>query len=279
MSAPDAAPQPLDDPELDESKLDPSALRIKKAFTQHRVTQLFHPVISLTNDETPESKRDIRRVGLQLVDQDGGLAGEGEIYQTASEPAFRKFIDRWQIRETIGHVVNNKPDTYLFLLPLSEASLADPGLFNWLRKLLAGLDNHQPGKSIALELSAKNFLELEKPAAALMAYLHKSHGFRFVLDKVKNADDLSVASRHGLHFYMVLMHSPLFKELKSSDDQVGPGGVLEKMRAQGLRIMVDDITDATSLTDTIALGAEFAMGPFVGGPVQQLDEAADAEPV
>ncbi len=276
-AAPAAKPAARDELELDEGQLAPEALRIKIAFNDDRVTQLFRPLISLTN-EGQVSEREIFRITLQLVDKDGTLVDEADIYQAAADPAFRKFIDRWLLRETIGRVVNHKPDKYLFLLRLSEASLADPGLFNWLRKLLAGLDKRQPGKSIALELAAADFVELEKPATALMTYLHKSHGFRFVLGQVSSTGDVQAAAgQQGSQFDMVLMHGNLLKELKSGAQQAAQVALLDTLRAQGQRIVVDDIQDATALTDAIALGADLAMGHFVGEPIQQLEDTGSVE--
>jgi CheY-like chemotaxis protein/EAL domain-containing protein (putative c-di-GMP-specific phosphodiesterase class I) len=264
-----------DELELDPAKLAPEALKLKIAFNDDRVTQLFRPLISLTN-EGQVSEREIYRISLQLVDKNGNLTEEAEIYGVASDPDFRKFIDRWLLRETIGRVVSHKPDRYLFLLRLSEASLADPGLFNWLRKLLAGLDKRQPGKSIALELAAADFVELQKPATALMTYLHKSHGFRFALGQVNSTADAQAAAGQGSQFDMVLMHGKLLKELKSGA-QHAQGPLLDQLRAQGKRIVVDDIQDATSLTDAIALGADLAMGRFVGEAIHQLEETSSVE--
>ncbi len=277
VTAPPAAhPASPDDLVLDPAKLTPEALKIKIAFNDDRVTQLFRPLISLTN-EGQVSEREVYRITLQMVDKDGKLTEEADIYQVASDPDFRKFIDRWLLRETIGRVVSHKPDKYLFLLRLSEASLADPGLFNWLRKLLAGLDKRQPGKSIALELAASDFVELEKPATALMTYLHKSHGFRFVLGHVSSTGDAQAAAGKGSQFDMVLMHSALLKELKGGAQQPAQKALLDQMRAQGQRIVVDDIQDATSLTDAIGLGADLAMGRFVGEAIHQLEETGSVE--
>lgn len=274
--APAPAPAAKDEIELDESQLDPPALRIKRAFGSNRVSQIYRPMVSLVN-EGQDGEREAFRVNLQLVDTDGGLEEEAQIYRAASAPTFRKFIDRWLLRETIGRVVNSRQDKYLFLLRLSEASLADPGLFNWLRKLLAGLDKQQPGKSIALELAAADFAELEKPAGALMTYLHKSHGFRFALGQVASAGDVQLAVRQAARFDMVLMNRKLLKEI--SQDGGGQPPLLEQLRTQGRHVVVDDIQDATSLTDAIALGADFAMGHFVGEPIQQLDDSPGAASV
>lgn len=271
--APVAAVASRDEIELEESQLDPAALKVKRAFGDNRVTQMYRPMVSLTNDEQ-DGEREVYRVNLQLVDTDGRMEEETQIYEAASAPGFRKFIDRWLLRETIGRVVNLKQDRYLFLLRLSEASLADPSLFNWLRKLLAGLDKQQPGKSIALELAATAFADLEKPAGALMTYLHKSHGFRFVLGQVGSVDDVQLAAREGARFDMVLMNRDLLREIAQEVD--GQPSLLGKLRDLGRRMVVNDIVDANSLTDAIALGADLAMGQFVGEPIQQLEESTSS---
>lgn len=249
---------------------------MRRAFSDDRVTQLFRPMISLTN-MGQDGEREGYRINLQLVDTDGAVEEEAQIYAAASAPAFRKFIDRWLLRETIGRVVNHKPDRFLFLLRLSAASLADPGLFNWLRKMLAGLDKQQPGRSIALELSATDFAELEKPASALMTYLHKSHGFRFALGQVQTVADVQAAARQGTRFDLVLMPRTLLQELARADG--GQRELLEQLQGQGQRIVVDGIEDATSLTDAIGLGADYALGRFVGEAVHQLEDTTSVESV
>ncbi|MBI1732829.1 MAG: EAL domain-containing protein [Gammaproteobacteria bacterium] len=262
------------DLQLDESALSPEALAIKWAFNDNRVTQLFSPVISLTDAEQTTG-RDIYRIGLQIVEKTGQVTGEEAIYGTATAPALRQFIDRWQLRETIGRVVRQPKDRYLFLLRLSGASLADPGLFNWLRKLLAGFDNRQPGRCIGLELAAADFLEREKPVGALMAYLHKSHGFRFALGQLHDEGVIQAAGVAG-EFDLVLMHFVQLKALANNRPGTGsgPAPLLERLRAKGRRILVDDIQDSMSLTEAIGLGADLAMGRFVGEPIPELDEVS-----
>jgi EAL domain-containing protein (putative c-di-GMP-specific phosphodiesterase class I) len=271
--------RPRNDLEIDEDALSPDAFSIKKAFDENRVNQLFYPIVSLTEAEQ-ETGREIYRIGLQIVGTKGAITGEEMIYASANVPALRQFIDRWQLRETIGRVVRQQRQRYLFLLRLSEASLADPGLFNWLRKLLAGFDKQQPGKSIGLEVAATDFLELEKPAGALISYLHKSHGFRFALGQVRGPADVGVAGKDG-RFDLVLMHSAQLKALSGAAG-VSPGEesqLLEQLRAAGRRILVDDIQDSMSLTEAIGLGADLAMGRFVGEAIPELGDVTGVQTV
>ena len=104
-----------------------------------------------------------------------------EFNQVAGVPAFRKFLDRWMLREIIGRLVSKQHEQYIFFMKLSSESIADATFFNWLRKLLKDLDKNSPGKQIILELSAREIVGIQKQTGALMSFFKKSHGFRFIL--------------------------------------------------------------------------------------------------
>ncbi|MGH8245710.1 MAG: EAL domain-containing protein, partial [Gammaproteobacteria bacterium] len=197
------------------------------------------------------------------------------IYADAELPAFCKYIDRWLLRETIGRVVNSENRRHVFVLNISEASLADPSLFNWLRKALTGLDACRPGKYIALEVAAADFMAEKKKTAALMNYLKGSHGFRFVLGDFKTADELkSLTASDGFH--LLRMHAELFSQIRVGPAE-GVASALQLLKEAGAEIIVDDIKDATALTDAIAGGASYAMGIFIGEPVRTLDQTSNVE--
>lgn len=272
-AAPKAKPASKDAVELDEPSLSDAARRIKKAFDEKRVQQIFQPIISLVNTEA-DSPEDIHKVYLQLIDTDGSVVDESAIYADADLPAFRKYIDRWLLRETIGRVVNSEGRSHTLVLNISEASLADPSLFNWLRKALTGLDACRPGKCIVLEVVAAEFAAEKKKAAALMNYLQGSHGFRFVLGGFKSADELKSLAGGGFH--LLRMHGELFGQIRVESAE-GGASALQLLKEAGSGIIVDDIKDATALTDAIAGGASYAMGVFIGDPVRRLDDTSNVE--
>ncbi|MBI2992712.1 MAG: EAL domain-containing protein [Gammaproteobacteria bacterium] len=278
-----AAPAPVqpkpavkDEAELDDAQLDPAALKIKKAFDEKRVVQAFQPVMPLFNTEGTD-EREVFKVRLQLVDRDGKLMQEDEIYAKAASPTFRKFIDRWLLREIIGRLVTSKENDYFFVLRISGASLADPALFNWLRKLLAGLEQRHPGRNIALELTAGEYSGQEKKAAALMDYLHKSHGFNFVLAGSSSLDEarkLTASKRFNL---LRVSSATLAKAPEGKPAPAKGASDFEWIKAGGIRIIVDHVEDSTTLTNIISAGADYAMGNFIGEPVSRLGDTTNVE--
>lgn len=261
---------------LDEATLSPEARRLKQAIDQKRVVQTFEPVISLidTDDAGAES---VFKVRLRVIDANGAVLDEDAIYRTAETREFRQFLDRWLLRETIGRVVNNPKNRNVFILRVTAASLSDPTLFNFLRKLLTGLDEVGPGKFIALEISADDYAPLQKQAGALMSYLGKTHGFRFVLYPPGDAGG-AVALVKKDTFDLLRLQCPQLDQLQSQADPAGKAGtLLDQVGATGAGFIADGVEDATMLTKVIGSGAQYAMGRFIGEPVSQIDDHSNVE--
>jgi EAL domain-containing protein (putative c-di-GMP-specific phosphodiesterase class I)/DNA-binding response OmpR family regulator len=273
-----AAPRPASDEiELDEATLSEAARSIRKAFAEKRVVQTFQPVMPLFNEEGVEVP-EVYRVRLQLIDRDGTVHTEDFVYAEANTPDFQKFIDRWLLRETIGRVVNNPGSDQVFIIRISEPSLADPGLFNWLRKLLSGLDKQRPGKSIALEMSAPDFTNQQKKAAALITYLGKSQGFRFVMAQVREPDEAKPLSGGGSGIELLKVGTETLQKLKATPAAAGQtGSMFDGLVGKGVQVIAEGVEDATTLTNVISAGAHYAMGNFIGEPTQHIDDSTNVE--
>lgn len=265
-----AAPKPAADAPLSAEEEE-----IKAAFDEKRAVQWFRPVIALFNTGGVEEPP-LYRVTVQVVQRDGSERSEPEIYAAVKSPALRQFMDRWLLRETIGRVVAGSAGRdAMFLLPLSGASLADPGLFNWLRTTLAGVDRRRPGQQIILELLLDDFVAEQRKAGALLQYLSKSHGFRFALRAGAEAGRIAgVVAGAPFSFVRLGREALAVLERPAAD---GQPPAIEALRGQGLRIVVDDVEDATTLTGIIAAGAHYAMGDFIGEPVQHLEDPTNVE--
>jgi EAL domain-containing protein (putative c-di-GMP-specific phosphodiesterase class I)/FixJ family two-component response regulator len=285
--APAAAPAPAPKkkapvPESDESILDGAglniaALEVKRSFEEKRVIQNFQPVISFVAEE--EEASEIYSISLQMFEADGSHSSADEILSRVGDvPAFLKYIDRWMLREAIGRAVNSSQNQYIFIMKISDASLADATLFNWLRQLLSGLEKSHPGRAIALEISGESFAAHKKPAEALMAYLRKSHGFKFMLAHVEEMETLKTLTQKTDFDFLKI--SPAFvkqlSEEPSGDTDEG-GTVLSNLKNRGANIIVKDVEDATTLTEVISVGADFAMGEFIGEATTQLDDSTNVE--
>jgi EAL domain-containing protein (putative c-di-GMP-specific phosphodiesterase class I)/FixJ family two-component response regulator len=270
-------------PESDESILDGAALNlaalaVKRSFAEKRVEQIFQPIISFLAEES-EEEYDVYSVSLQLFEPEGEQVSADEILSRVGEvSAFLKYIDRWMLREAIGRAVNSSQNEFVFVMKISDASLADATLFNWLRQLLSGLEKSNPGQAITLEISGDSFASHQKPAEALMTYLRKSHGFRFMLAHVNEIEQFKALTQKT-DFDFIKVGPDFVKQLSeeaNKGDEEG-GTLLSNLKSRGTSIVVKDVEDATTLTEVISLGADFAMGEFIGEATTQIDDSTNVE--
>ena len=264
-------------PVIDNKQLTELLQSIKTAFEEKRAVQIFQPVIPLSQQEDDQ---EIYIVAVQLVNKDGSILPPDELKKVAGVPVFRKFLDRWMLREIIGRLVNRKHEGNVFFINISAESIADATFFNWLRTLLKGLDKNSPGKQIILEISTREILNIQKQTTALMSFFKKSHGFRFILGQPSDIQQIQNLC-NSMHFDLIRGDFELINKLNTTYQDVtaetGKRSVLQQLKEGGVHIIVDDVVDATKLTDTITLGADFAAGSFIGEPVNQLDDVTNVE--
>ena len=275
-AVPSPAAKPAD-PELNIADLDDTGRNLKQAFDEKRVIQLFQPVISLMNEDE-NSEDEIHRVSMQLIEKDGTIKPAAEIKSLIVLPAFRKFVDRWLLREIIGRLANSSNNKHTFIVDISDASLSDANFFNWLRKLLTGLDSKSPGKHIIMEIDVKHLNTLEKQANALITFLRKSHEFKFMLGNIDTITEI-IQFSSKIKFDFVRCNIKLINELAAmvATDKTKSNSQLELIKSDGSRFIADDIVNATALTEGITAGAEYAMGEFIGEPAAQLDDVTNFE--
>ena len=277
-------PGPVNEPTIgkDKTKPDPKELgelmlKIKTAFEEKRAVQTFQQVIPLTQQENDQ---EMYIVAVQLINKDGSIMAATELNKVTDMPVFRKFIDRWMLREIIGRIASRVNEKYDFFVNISADSIADATFFNWLRKLLKGLDKNNPGKQIIFEISANEISNIQKQAMALISFFKKSHGFRFSLSQVTNDQEvLNLSKTMQIDFLRDSFEtiSRLNTTFLGPSTNTNKISMLQQLKNNGVHIITDDVEDATKLTDTITLGADYATGLFIGEPVNQLDDVTNVE--
>jgi EAL domain-containing protein (putative c-di-GMP-specific phosphodiesterase class I) len=181
------------------------------------------------------------------------------------------------LREAIARVIKNEARKTIFLLRLSEASLADAYLFNWLRQHLASVRDKLTEHSITPLISADGFLHRKKQAEALMIYLKKTFGFGFALQANGPLEELHELTHKGLFDYLIVDHFKIPEMQAFVPVKAQKQDLLASLKAAGLRIVTDGIKDANELTEAIHRGVDYAMGPFVGDEITQIDESSNLE--
>jgi EAL domain-containing protein (putative c-di-GMP-specific phosphodiesterase class I) len=89
-----------------------------------------------------------------------------------------------------------------------------------------------------------------------------------------------------MHFDLIRCNRSLISELQgisAKTPQNEPGkeksthSQLDLIKSRSSRFIADDIVDATTLTECISIGTDYAMGVFIGEPVTQLDDMTNIE--
>jgi EAL domain-containing protein (putative c-di-GMP-specific phosphodiesterase class I) len=77
---------------------------------------------------------------------------------------------------------------------------------------------------------------------------------------------------------IVRVGQEMLQKLKAMPAAAGAkGSLLDGLLAKGMQVVVDDIQDATALTNVISAGAHFAMGNFIGEPMQHIEDSTNVE--
>ncbi len=151
--------------------------------------------------------------------------------------------------------------------------------------MLTGLDSKNLGKYLLMEINKDHLITLEKQVSALISYLRKTHDFSFVLGNIKSTEEI-ITFTNKFQFDIIRFNFSQIKELQgmpvakdevAKNDENATQSHLDLLKSKQIRFIADDISDATSLTDAISIGAEYAMGEFIGEPVTQVDDETNIE--
>ncbi len=253
---------------------------IVQAFDDNRLLQYYQPIMPLS-DAANKLDNDYYSIRIRMVDTDGSLIEANQIMADLRNSRNQKLLDRWMLRETIGRIVsfrNLKQQGPVFLIKLSEESFADASLFNWLQtKLMKSLGNLDPGKSLYIEVSAETYLARQRQVEALFKYLRQSYHYRFALSSFESIEQLDKCLEKD-NFHMYKISQKLLSELqkKQSDPAAMPAQV-STIKQHGGLLVATFIESAAMLTEAINCGADFAMGYFIGEPIDNIGDVNQIE--
>lgn len=246
---------------------------ILKAFNDNRIVQYYQPIMPLSETATRLDK-EYYAIRIRMVGTNGEIIEASKVMQNLKTSRDQKLLDRWILRQTVGQVIScsqSGQPAPNFIIKLSEASFADATLFNWLQnKLMKSLGRNEPGKSLLIEVTADTYTAKQRQVEALCKFLHQSYGFRFALSSFRDIEQLNTCLEKS-RFNMYQIDQKLLAELQSrqSDPAAIPQQMLT-MKDRGAMIVSTFIENAADLTLAISCGADFAMGYFIGEPLDNV---------
>ncbi len=243
---------------------------ILQAFTDNRLLQYYQPIMPLS-ESANQLGRDCYSIRIRMVDTDGSIIEADKIMPELRNGRNQKLLDRWLLRQTVGRIVshrNNNQQGPAFLIKLSEESFADANLFNWLQsKLMKPIAGMDVGKSLYIEVGADTYLAHQRQVEALFKFMRQSYGFRFALSSFTSVEQLSDCLEKS-RFDVVKVSQKLLGKLQSQ--HAGTPAAISQLQERGGLLVATFIENATVLTEAINCGADFAMGYFIGEPVDSI---------
>ena len=99
-----------------------------------------------------------------------------------------------------------------------------------------------------------------------------------MLSEITGPEDIKALSGKAKFDLLKMKHEVVLK-LKDApaDDTPESRSILDLLKSKGTNIIADNVEDATTLTDVITLGIDFAMGFFIGEPTVQLEDTTNIE--
>lgn len=253
---------------------------IVQAFDDNRLLQYYQPIMPLS-DAANKLDNDYYSIRIRMVDTDGSIIEANRVMTDLRNSRNQKLLDRWMLRQTIGRIIsfhNQKQQGPVFLIKLSEESFADSSLFNWLQtKLMKSLGSLDPGKFLYIEVPAETYLTRQRQVEALFKFLRQSYGFHFALSSFENIEQLDSCLEKS-KFDMYKVSQKLLSEIqaKQSDPTVMPAQV-SRIKQHGGLLVATFIESAAMLTEAINSGADFAMGYFIGEPIDNIGDVNQIE--
>ncbi|MCS3902464.1 EAL domain-containing protein (putative c-di-GMP-specific phosphodiesterase class I)/FixJ family two-component response regulator [Methylohalomonas lacus] len=253
---------------------------ILQALNDNRLLQYYQPIMPLSEKAT-QIDREYYSIRIRMVDTDGVIIEADKIMPELRNKRNQKLLDRWLLRQAVGRIVsyrNNKQQSPVFLIKISEESFADSSLFNWLQsklmKSIAGLD---VGKSLCIEVAADTYLTHRRQVEALFKFMRQSYGFRFALSSFSSVEQLNSCLEKS-HFDIVKISQKLLDELQSQQsDPASMPASISQLKEHGSLLVATFIEDAAMLTQAINGGADFAMGYFIGEPIDNINNDQQIE--
>lgn len=253
---------------------------ILQAFSDNRLLQYFQPIMPLS-DAANQLDQEYFSTRIRMVDTNGSIIEPDKIIPELHENRNQKLLDRWQLRQTIGRIIsfrNKQQQAPVFFIKMSEESFADADLFNWLQsKLMKPLGKLDAGKSLCVEVAAETYLARQRQVQALFKFLRQSYGFRFALSSFGDVAELQRCAELDI-FDLYKISQPLLSEIQSQQtDPSAMPQLISSLRQRNCRVVATFIEDAAMLTQAINCGADFAMGYFIGEPIDNIGDASQVE--
>lgn len=240
---------------------------VLRAIKENRVQPRFQPVACVSNPaaafDAAFYEMRVRLIGLQ-----GQLINPKRV---AADAWARRLLDRWVIRDGFSRLLKKSRlgtgQAGLFIR-LSQETLTDKGLSDWLSTLIQHIKAPQIATSVIFEILPQDFLNHKETALPHIERLRELHGASFALFDVSSASMLEECSQN-ISFNFVTCSEILSPE---THDSAELSRLVAVARESGTLTVAQRIENGTQLALAIRAGVDFVQGYFVHEPEDDISD-------
>lgn len=250
-----------------ENKRTDTNFDVSRAIKENRIQPHFQPLACVSN---PAAAFDAAfyEMRISLIGLQGQVVNPRRV---AADAWTRRLLDRWVIRDGFSRLLAKKRlgsgQAGLFIR-LSQETLTDKGLSDWLRTLIQHIKAPQIATSVVFEILPQDFLSHKEIALPHIESLREIHGASFALFDVSSASTLEECSR-DMSFNFVTCSQMLSTTTRGAAELKN---LVDMARDSGTLTVAQRIENGTQLALAIRTGVDFVQGYFVHEPEDDISD-------
>ena len=253
-----------------EDKVDQQAYNnINDAIKENRIQPLFQ-VLVLVSDSALNAKTEFYQTRANLLDPDNNIIEAKDFIPVMQKTNLLKAFDRWIIRYCISELAKlNKKNgcgVGLFIM-LSEQSLNDHSLTDWISKLIEYVKMPKLGASLVFEIDAKCFHEHLREAKLQINKLRVKFGAKIALTHVQGSSMLDGCLQQEKFDYII------FSPQHIDEGKMNQKDILEitnLAKGHNALTIASKIESGDYLGMSASAGVDYVLGYFVQPPMENI---------
>ena len=262
---------------INEDKIEKQVLdNINNAIKENRIQPLFQ-ILVLVSDSALSAKTEFYQTRASLLDADNNIIEAKDFIPILEKTNLLKAFDRWIIRFCISELaklnIKKEGGVGLFII-LSEQSINDKGLTDWISKLIEYVKMPKLGTSLVFEIDAKCFQDNLREAKIQINKLRVKFGAKIGLTHIQESSILEDCLRQEKFDY--ILFSPEHID-KGKMNQKGILDIISMAKQHNALTVASKIESGEYLGMSASAGVDYVVGYFVQPPMENIMAAEIVE--
>ena len=250
---------------------------VSNAFRENRITPLYQSLV-LVSGSGHKDYDELYQIRVNIYDSEKNILEPKKFIPLLKKTKSLKKLDRWIIRHCINELSNirkNNDSLKLgILFPVSEQSIHDKDLTDWIDKIIQHFNIPDLGKGLIFEIDAHNFLGMSAAAKLQFNKLRIRFKAKIALAGINQPDLLDKCL--GQEKFNFIMFSPEHtgKE-KMQFDQIQ--SIVKIAQEHKAITVASKIDTGEYLALSASAGADYVLGHFVQPPMENIIATEEVE--